>query len=46
MLKKLPLGLQTFEEIIQSDYLYIDKTQDIHKLLTQGGKYYLGVVLL
>ena len=26
MLKKLPIGIQTFEKIIDGDYLYIDKT--------------------
>ena len=26
MLKKLPVGIQTFSEIINKDYLYIDKT--------------------
>ena len=26
MLKKLPIGIQTFSEIINKDYLYIDKT--------------------
>jgi hypothetical protein len=26
MLKKLPIGIQTFEKIIGGDYLYIDKT--------------------
>jgi hypothetical protein len=25
MLKKLPIGIQTFEKIIDSDYLYIEK---------------------
>ncbi len=38
MMKKLPIGIQTFSEIINNDYLYIDKTQHIHKLL--DGKYY------
>ena len=29
MLKKLPLGIQTFSNIIdEADYLYIDKTKD------------------
>ncbi len=25
-LKRCPIGIQTFEEIINKDYLYIDKT--------------------
>jgi hypothetical protein len=27
-MKRLPLGIQTFEEIIEDDYLYVDKTAD------------------
>ena len=32
-MKKLPLGIQTFSEIIEEGYLYIDKTEQIAKLL-------------
>ena len=28
-LKRLPVGIQTFEKIINDDYLYIDKTEYI-----------------
>ena len=38
-MKNLPIGIQDFREIIEGGYLYIDKTESIHKLLT-GGKYY------
>ncbi len=38
-LKKLPLGLTTFSEIIRDDYVYVDKTESIYQLVT-GGKYY------
>ncbi len=37
-MKKLPLGIQTFAELIQEDYLYIDKTRHIADLI-QAGKY-------
>jgi len=37
-MKKLPLGIQTFSEMIKEGYLYIDKTQQIAELL-QAGKY-------
>jgi hypothetical protein len=37
-MKKLPLGIQTFSEIITENYLYVDKTKEITELL-QGGKY-------
>jgi len=33
MRKKLPIGLQTFEKIIQDDYLYIDKTEIASNLI-------------
>lgn len=39
MLKKLPVGIQTFSEIINGGYLYIDKTAAIYRLL-QSGKYF------
>ncbi|MCB4205589.1 ATP-binding protein [Deferribacterales bacterium Es71-Z0220] len=37
-LKKLPIGIQTFSEIIEGDYIYIDKTEEAYKL-TQEYKY-------
>ena len=37
-MKKLPIGIQTFSEIITENYLYVDKTQEITELLQ--GKYY------
>ncbi|MFA5880473.1 MAG: AAA family ATPase, partial [Candidatus Margulisiibacteriota bacterium] len=33
MLKKLPIGIQTFENLIKGDCLYIDKTKYIHELV-------------
>ncbi len=36
--KKLPIGIQTFSEMIKEDYLYVDKTQNIAELL-EAGKY-------
>ncbi|MGB1204284.1 MAG: AAA family ATPase [Chitinophagales bacterium] len=32
-MKSYPLGIQTFEKIIEGEFLYIDKTQDIYKLI-------------
>ncbi|MEM6322010.1 MAG: AAA family ATPase, partial [Bacteroidota bacterium] len=37
-MKSYPLGIQTFSEIIERNLLYIDKTEEIYKLL--NGKYY------
>jgi len=38
-LKKLPIGIQTFSEIINKDYLYIDKTDIAYNLITKESKY-------
>lgn len=39
-MKRLPVGVQTFSKIIKGDYLYVDKTHDIYRLVEQGGQYY------
>ncbi|MDD7659802.1 MAG: AAA family ATPase, partial [Bacteroidales bacterium] len=31
-LKRLPVGIQTFEKIVNGDYLYIDKTEYIWRM--------------
>ena len=38
MLKKLPIGIQTFSEIVENDLLYIDKTKIALDLL-ENSKY-------
>ena len=38
-LKTLPIGLQDFESLRKSGYLYVDKTELIYNLIA-GGKYY------
>lgn len=42
MLQKLPIGIQTFSEIINGGYLYVDKTEVIHHLLSSGKYYFLS----
>ena len=37
-MKKLPIGIQTFSEIIEGDYVYIDKTKEAYELI-EGYKY-------
>ena len=32
-MKSLPVGIQTFEKIVEQDHLYIDKTEYIYKML-------------
>jgi len=39
---KLPVGIETFSEIRQEGYVYVDKTQYIHKLATEGKPYFLS----
>ena len=41
-MKKLSLGIQTFEEIINDNYTYVDKTKYIYDLITQGKAYFLS----
>jgi Predicted AAA-ATPase/PD-(D/E)XK nuclease superfamily len=38
-MQKLPLGIQTFSEIRNQNYLYVDKTQDIFRMI-DSGKYF------
>ena len=39
-LKKCPVGIQTFENIIEGDYLYIDKTEYVYNLTHGAPKYF------
>ena len=39
-LKRCPIGIQTFEEIINKDYLYIDKTEYVYRMAYGASKYY------
>jgi hypothetical protein len=41
-LKKLPIGIETFSEIREEDYLYIDKTNQIKQMLDEGKYYFLS----
>ncbi len=41
-MNKYPIGLQDFKGIIESGFLYIDKTQIIHRLITSGNYYFLS----
>lgn len=38
-MKKLPIGIQTFEKLIEGNCYYVDKTRFISEL-TQAGDYY------
>jgi hypothetical protein len=42
-LKKLPIGIQSFQDIIEKGFLYVDKTKYINNLLVSGkGAYFLS----
>lgn len=42
MRQKLPIGIQTFSEIIERSLLYVDKTEHIHHLVTSGKYFFLS----
>ena len=41
-MKKLPIGMSTFSEIVENNYIYVDKTQYIHKMINHGKSYFLS----
>ncbi len=40
--KKLPIGIQTFSDIREGGYYYVDKTSVIHRLVEEGKYYFLS----
>jgi len=36
IMKNLPLGIQTFRDMIEENYLYVDKTREIYNLFSDG----------
>ncbi|TAF26384.1 MAG: AAA family ATPase [Runella slithyformis] len=42
MIQKYPVGIQDFGEIRNNGYLYVDKTQFVYALTTQGKYYFLS----
>ena len=41
-MKKLPISIQTFEKIREADLIYVDKTNFIYNLVSQGTYYFLA----
>lgn len=41
-LKRLPVGIQTFDKLIQGGYLYVDKTKYIHKMVNVSNYIFLS----
>nr|WP_302829060.1 ATP-binding protein [uncultured Bacteroides sp.] len=40
--RKLPIGIQTFEEIRKDNYLYVDKTAMVYRIANVGKPYFLS----
>ena len=40
--RKLPIGIQDFEDLRTNGYLYVDKTAYVYRLATTGKPYFLG----
>ena len=41
-LQRLPIGIQDFESLRKDDYLYIDKTEHIYRLVDRGRYFFLS----
>ncbi|SHJ32383.1 ATP-binding protein [Bacteroides stercorirosoris] len=41
-MRKLPIGIQTFEEIRKENYLYVDKTAMVYQIVNSGKPYFLS----
>ncbi|MDR0726035.1 MAG: AAA family ATPase, partial [Prevotellaceae bacterium] len=41
-MKRLPVGIQSFEDLRDSEYLYVDKTEDIYRLISSGKIFFLS----
>ena len=40
--KRYPIGVQTFEKIIQTGCVYVDKTAEVHRLAHDGSFFFLS----
>ncbi|MDR3267819.1 MAG: ATP-binding protein [Tannerella sp.] len=41
-MKQLPIGIQSFKDLRENNYLYVDKTAHIHRIVTTGKVYFLS----
>lgn len=41
-MKKYPIGIQDFRKLREEGFLYVDKTEILHHLITSGGYYFLS----
>jgi hypothetical protein len=42
MMTKLPIGISDFKKLREQNFIYVDKTHYIYKLITEGGYYFLS----
>ena len=42
VLKRLPVGIQTYEKLVNNNYLYVDKTEYIYKMINLGSYIFLS----
>lgn len=42
MARKLPIGIQSFEDLRRNEYLYVDKTELIYQMINEGKTYFLS----
>jgi hypothetical protein len=40
--RKMPIGIQDFEDLRRSGYVYVDKTAYIHRMVNEGKPYFLS----
>jgi nicotinamide riboside kinase len=41
-MRPLPIGFQSFPDLRKGGYLYVDKTEDIHRMISTGKTYFLS----
>ena len=42
VLKRLPVGIQTYEKLVNNNCLYVDKTEYIYKMINLGSYIFLS----
>ena len=40
--RKYPIGITTFREMVTQNYVYVDKTEFVHKMASSGKYYFLS----
>jgi hypothetical protein len=41
-IRKMPIGIQSFEDLRRNNYVYVDKTAYLYKLVSEGKPYFLS----